>query len=179
MRFSSLISIVIFVLSNAFTGAAQDVDRDGSFVAFEISNLGINLVDGTFRGFEGVVLFDATDLSNSSFEMCIDPATVNSGNSSRDKSLLEEDYFHVARYPSICFKSDTVVKTGDGFLTTGILTLKGTSSEVSIPFTAEGNRLKGTIEIDRTEYGVGPSGGFLVGRTATLTIVCALESDIQ
>lgn len=171
------ILVLIIALSNPFRGTSQDINKNSSLVTFEISNLGINMVDGTIKGFEGSVVFDPEDMSKSSFRVCIDPATINSGISARDEELLEEDYFNVEKYPGICFSSDDIIKTDEGFLTTGTLILKGVSREVTIPFVVQDNRLKGSLEINRTDYGVGPSGGFLVGKTVELEIICVLETS--
>ena len=177
LRFSNFTLTIVLALSISTTGAAQDINKDSSLVAFELSNMGFNTVNGTIKGFEGDVLFDAGDISNSSFDVCIDPATVNTGISARDRALLEEEYFNAERYPRICFRSDEIIKTGEGFLSTGTLTLKGTSREVSIPFVSKENKLTGTLEINRTEYGVGPASGFLVGKTVELKIICVLETN--
>jgi polyisoprenoid-binding protein YceI len=157
-------------------GFAQVINADSSLVTFELSNLAVNTVEGTMKGFEGEVLFDAGDLSKSSFDVCIDPATVNSGIEARDKALLEEDYFDTERHPRICFQSDDIIMTEEGYLSRGTLTIKGISREVSIPFVAEGNRLTGAFEIKRTDYDVGPSSGFLVGKTIELEIICVMHA---
>jgi polyisoprenoid-binding protein YceI len=177
LRFSVIIFLIAVTLSIPITGATQVINNDSSSVTFQVSNLGINSVEGTFAGFEGTVLFDEKDLSNSSFKVCIDPATVNSGIAARDKSLLEEDYFDVERYPSICFSSDDIIETEEGFLSKGTLTIKGISKEVSIPFVSKENKLTGSLEINRTAYGVGPSGGFMIGKTVELKIICVLETN--
>lgn len=177
MSLSNIILIVITTLLVPVTGAAQAINQDSSLVTFELSNLGINTVEGTIMGFEGIVLFDDGDISKSSFEVCIDPASVNSGISSRDKALLEEEYFNVERYPDICFESDNIIQMEAGFLSIGILTLKGISREVSIPFISKENILTGAIEINRSDYGVGPKSGFLVGKTIELKIICVLQTN--
>jgi polyisoprenoid-binding protein YceI len=160
-----------------FTVKTQIINSDSSLVSFRISNLGINTVDGTIEGFDGTILFDTGNMNNSIFQVCIDPATVNTGISARDKALREEEYFSVERYPLICFKSENIRKNEDGFLTNGTLTLKGTSRQVSIPFISEENKLIGSLEINRSEYGVGPKSGFLVGKTVQLKIICVLEPN--
>ena len=171
------ILIVSLLLSLPVTGISQIINKDSSLVTFEISNLGINTVNGTIKGFNGRVLLDTVDISNSLFQVCIDPATVNTGISARDRALLEEDYFSVERYANICFKSREIIKTEEGFLTIGALTLKGISREVSIPFTFEEHKLTGSLEINRSEYGVGPKSGFLVGKTVKLRILCVLDTN--
>ncbi|MCB2222011.1 MAG: YceI family protein [Bacteroidetes bacterium] len=177
MKLSSLIYIITLALLAPITGSAQAINQDSSMVTFELSNLGINTVEGTITGFEGIVFFDADDLSESIFDVCIDPATVNSGIAVRDRALLEEDYFGVEIHPQICYRSDQIVKTKEGFVSNGTLTMKGISREVSIPFVSKGNELTGSLEINRTDYNVGPANGFLVGKTVNLTIICVLETN--
>jgi polyisoprenoid-binding protein YceI len=157
-------------------GTTQIINKDSSLVSFKISNLGINTVEGIIKGFDGTVLFDTKDMGNSSFNVCIDPATINTGISARDRALLEEEYFNVERYPRVCYKSEKIIISEDGFLSVGTLTVKGTSRKISIPFVSEENKLTGSFEINRSEFGVGPKSGFLVGKTVELKIVCVLEN---
>jgi polyisoprenoid-binding protein YceI len=175
LSLKNLFLSVTLLLAIPITGASQIINEDSSLVTFKISNLGINTVDGSIKGFEGTVRFDTVDISKSLFQVCIDPRTINTGISARDEALQEDDYFSAERYPRICYKSENITKTEEGFLSIGTLTLKGISREVSIHFFSEGNKLIGSFEINRSEYGVGPKSGFLVGKTAQVKIICVLE----
>jgi polyisoprenoid-binding protein YceI len=134
-------------------------------------------VEGKFSGFKGTVVFNPGDLENSFFDVCIDPSTVNTGIKSRDRALLGKEYFDADTYKTICFISDSITKSAEGYLTTGILTIKGISRKIAIPFAAENNVLSGTLEIDRSYFNIGPSGGFLIGKTVKMNIVKVLDTE--
>jgi polyisoprenoid-binding protein YceI len=168
---------LMFVLPAIFS-VGQEIDTLNSFVSFEVSNFRVNTVEGKLTGFEGDVLFDEQDLENSYFNVCVDPGTINTGIEMRDEHLLEEDYFDVSRHPRICFRSGSISPYEDGFLARGILKMKGIAREVNIPFKrSEEHVLWGNFEINRLDHGIGPSGGFLVGKTISISIYCAFKQD--
>lgn len=165
----------MFMLPAIFS-LGQEIDTLNSFVSFEVSNFRVNTVEGKLKGFEGEVLFDEQDLESSYFNVCVDPGTINTGIGMRDEHLLEEDYFDVARHPRICFRSESISPYEDGFLAGGVLNMKGIAREVNIPFEWSGeNVLRGNFEIYRLDHDIGPSGGFLVGKTISISIYCALK----
>ncbi len=150
----------------------QTLNTETSIVNFKIGNMKIRTVKGTFQGLQGRINFDPADLSTASFEVCLDVATVNTGNKKRDEHLLKEDFFFEATYPQICFTSISVEKTATAYLTKGNLTIHGTSKEVLLPFTFDGKTFKGTLEVSRYDYGVGmDTGTFLVSENVELEIV--------
>lgn len=153
----------------------QSIVQDFSSVTFEISNLGFNTVDGTIYGMTGDIVFNTENLKDSYFNVCIDPATINTGIEKRDISLQNEDYFHMEKFTTICFNSITIIETSAGYRTNGRLTIRGISKEVELPFTLDNNMLKGQLEINRLDYDIGPSSGFLVGKIVRIEIVCILN----
>lgn len=169
---------LLFFIGFAFVasqGHTQQIDEQNSAVNFRIGNMRINTVSGTFTGMQGTVKFDPQDLAKSSFSVCIDASSVNTGNNRRDNHLREEEYFDVERFPDICYVSDIVSQTDDGFVTRGKLTIKGVARIVTIPFTKEGNTLTGTFNINRLDYNVGEGvRTFLVSNPVEVTIVAVL-----
>ncbi|MFK7907005.1 MAG: YceI family protein [Chitinophagales bacterium] len=160
---------------NGYFCSAQNIQSEQSQVSFEISNMGFNTVEGSFKGMKGTVDFRPQDLSNSNFNVCVDATTVNTGNSTRDKHLRNEKHFEVEKYPTICFVSSTVTQSNSGYITQGKLTMHGITKEVEIPFTYSNQQFLGEITVDRLDYGIGPKGGFMMGRTVDLEIKCVVE----
>lgn len=171
MKYLSI--IIAFV---TFHGYAQQSDSETSVVNFRIGNMRINTVSGTFTGMQGTVKFDTEDLTNSSFSVCIDAASVDTGNNRRDRHLREEEYFDVERYPEICYVSDIISRSDEGFVTRGKLTIKGITRIVTIPFKKEGNNLKGTLSLNRLDYNVGDGvSTFLVSNPVELEIIYVIQ----
>lgn len=176
MRTQILFLFAFFIAIGPSTGHSRLVESKASVVNFRIGNMRINTVAGTFSGMQGTVKFDPDNLSGSSFSICIDAASVNTGNNRRDKHLREEEYFDVERHPEICYVSDIISKTGEGFITRGKLTMKGITRIVSIPFVKEGNTLRGTLSLNRLDYNVGEGvSTFLVSNQVELEIIYTIQ----
>lgn len=154
----------------------QRIDSEASVVNFRIGNMRVNTVNGTFTGMRGTVQFDPLNLSGSVFSVCIDPATVNTGINRRDRHLKEETYFDVERFPSICYVSDIISTSEQGFVTRGRLTMKGITRNVTIPFIKEGNTFRGMLTLNRLDYNVGDGvSTFVVSNPVELEIICIIE----
>lgn len=172
------LTLIALLLSASIFGFAnkQVIDQEKSKVTFEISNMKIKTVNGSFGGMKGTVNFNPKDLKNSSFNVCVDAATVNTDNTKRDDHLRTEDFFFVSKYPVVCFESESIQKTSSGYVVKGKLTLHGVTKQITVPFTFENNVLKGTGKINRLDYGVGvETGTAMVGDEVTITVVCVLK----
>ncbi len=155
---------------------SQEIDSQNSVVNFKISNIGFNKVKGTFTGMKGEINFSPSDYSNASFNVCVDAASIDSGNKKRDEHLRNADFFNVAKFPSICFVSKSIEKTEKGYTVFGELSLHGITKNVGIPFTYMNSKLEGTLTINRFDYAVGEgTGSFMVGNEVELTIICKLR----
>lgn len=168
-----IIALLLFVVSATY---AQEIDKKASVVNFQVSNMKVRTVAGSFTGMEGEVLFDTKKLNDSFFRVCIDASSVNTANEKRDDHLRNEDFFHVEVYPQICFASTSIVKTQEGYTTKGMLTMHGVEREESIDFVFDGKNLIGTMEVSRLDYKVGvDTNTSMVGEMITLQIVSVLK----
>ncbi len=163
------------------TSHAQQIVASESMVQFEIGGIGWSTVEGSFKGMKGTVALTER-IVGSSFDVCINPATVSTDNEERDEHLQNEEFFYVSKYANICFKSSSVVKTGVGFLVTGNLTILGTTKSISFPFTVENKDnkkiLRGSFELNRFDYGLAEesySSTFMVDDVAKVSITCVVE----
>jgi polyisoprenoid-binding protein YceI len=114
--------------------ATYDIDVMHGDVSFEIMHLGLSTVRGRFNKFSGKVVEDPTDLTKSSVEFTAEVESIDTAVAARDTHLKSADFFEVAKYPTIAFKSTKVDKKGDGYVVTGDLTMKGKTKQISIPF---------------------------------------------
>ncbi|NLR93003.1 YceI family protein [Flammeovirga agarivorans] len=168
-----ILALLFLSVANVF---AQEINTSASRIDFSISNFKVNTVEGFFNGMSGIIQFDESNLSSSSFDVCIAASTVNTDNEKRDKHLKNEDFFEVEKYPTICFVSDEIIKKGDQYITKGRLTLHGVTQEVSIPFTKNESTLVGDLKINRLDYDLGKgTGTFTVGDEVEIKITCVLN----
>lgn len=160
----NFIFLFFFVLSVSLLHAQATytpVDAD-SKVHFVIKNFGIR-VGGDFSGLKGTIKFDPASFGSSVFDVTVDANTVDTDNSSRDGHLRKEDYFDVATFKTIHFKSTKVVLSSvkGRFYVYGDLTMKGVTKPVEFGFGATpkdgGYIFDGEFTINRRDFGVGGS----------------------
>jgi polyisoprenoid-binding protein YceI len=118
---------------------------------------------GVFKGFKGNIAFDEQNPAASKFEVTIDAATINTGNGLQNKHAKSDEWFDVAKYPQISFKSRSIMKAGSGYQVTGDLNLHGVTKPISFPFTfaktPTGGLFKGSFTVNRNDYKLGKPGG--------------------
>ena len=167
-----------------------DIDVSHSAVHFHVRHMVISKVHGRFAKWSGALQLDTQDLTRSSVEVTIDAASIDTQVADRDAHLKSADFFDVAKYPTMTFKSTKVAKAGkDRLEVTGDLTLHGvtksvvldvsTSTEVKGMFGETRRAFAATTKIDRKDYGLtwnklveaGPAVGDEVAITLDLELV--------
>ncbi len=149
---------LFFIATTAFTVLSlKPVDSENA-VTFVIKNLGIN-TKGEFNGLKGMIDWNEDDPAESKFDVTAAVNTINTGIDTRDKHLKREEYFDAEKYPDIRLASSSIVKSNDGFVMNGMVTIKGVSKNISFPFTAVKNTndylFSGKFTINRRDFGVG------------------------
>jgi len=119
-----------FLLAQSALADVYVIDKVHSTMGFQVRHL-FSQVPGKFDDFSGQVQFNEADPANSSVEVKIKAASIDTGNEQRDKDLRSPNFFNAAKYPEITFKSKSVKKTGDNTADiTGDLTMHGVTKEV-------------------------------------------------
>lgn len=177
---SILLSMLIFNLYDPSSAFAQTLISEKSHVTFSVSNLGFRTVEGTLRGLKGTVRFNRNNLEHAMFNVSLDAASINTENKKRDEHLKNEDFFEIDVFPKISFASNQVLKTSNGYIVTGQLSMKDVSKEVKIPFNVSeedsGLTLTGNLSIDRLDYNIGQDyGKFMVGLDVEVQIRVFLD----
>lgn len=165
---------------------AYQIDPAHSTVGFAIRHLEINWVTGRFKDYKGTINYDATDITKSSVEFTAKVESIDTGVAPRDAHLRNADFFEVAKFPEMTFKSTRVERKGkDGYVLHGDFTLKGVTKAISFPFTmtgaikdARGNvrfGIEAQTKINRRDYGINyggpmPTGGLDIGNEVTINL---------
>lgn len=158
----SLFLITALFFSLAFVNAQELVqDNSKTTVTFKIKNFG-SYVNGTFSGVTIKSNFNTKDLIKSFLNASIDVNTIDTNNKSRNKSLSEDKYFDVAKYPTITLTSKSIkLVSENNYTLIADLTVKATTKTITIPLTVTENDSEITInadfEINRRDYTVGKS----------------------
>ena len=113
-------------------------DRAHSAIGFKVKHNGLIEIPGFFRDFTGSVNYDAKDMTRSTVEFTAKATSVDTGVAGRDNHLRSADFFEVAKYPDITFKSNKITKKGKSWLVTGDFTMKGVTKSITFPFTIVG-----------------------------------------
>jgi polyisoprenoid-binding protein YceI len=166
-------------------GGEYKFDPAHSTIGFAIRHNEINWVSGRFKDFVGTLRYDEGDVTTSSVEFTAKVASIDTGVTNRDNHLRTADFFEVAKYPELTFKSTRVERKKNGYVLHGDLTLKDVTRQVAIPFTltgaikdARGNTrfgVDGSTTIDRRDYGITwgkalEGGGFDVGHEVKISL---------
>ena len=162
-----------------------DLDPQHSSVAFAVRHMMISTVHGQFRTFSATATGDPAEPEKATIEATIDVASIDTGNEKRDTHLKSPEFFDVAQFSKMTFKSKKIEKAGtDKYKVTGDLTMHGVTKEVVLevegptkPITM-GNTKAGahaTARIKRKDFGITwnkamDGGGVVVGEDVDVTI---------
>jgi len=167
-------------------GGDYNIDPAHSVIGFSIRHLEIAWVEGRFKDFKGTIRYDDADVTKSSVEFTAKVESIDTGVEPRNAHLRTADFFDVAKYPEMNFKSTRVERKGkDGYVLHGDFTLRGVTKQVQLPFTVTGaikdpwgNTRFGVAaqtKLDRRDYGITwgkalESGGIDVGNEVTINL---------
>lgn len=177
--------ILFFFVVNAQAGKRFTIDRVHSYLGFSVKHMVVSTVKGHFTDFNGTIDYDESDITKSSVQVSIKTASINTNNERRDNHLRSDDFFNAEKFPEITFVSKKIVKTDNGYVAVGDLTIRDVTKEVEIPFEIagiikdpRGNERLGVdayLTINRRDFGVNWSrtldnGGLVVSDEVKLEL---------
>jgi polyisoprenoid-binding protein YceI len=144
------------------------LDKNHAKLGFTITHLMVSDVEGWFKSFDAKITSSTDDFSDAVVEMTADVNSINTDNEQRDNHLKTPDFFDVAKYPGITFKSKTFKKVNDNnYKVTGDLTMHGITKTIELDAicrigTNPNNKqsiagFKITGMIKRSDFGIGKS----------------------
>jgi len=163
-----------------------NIDNAHTYVDFSIRHFLANS-KGTINNVEGTIDF-GDDYHTGNVDIIIDVNSMDTGNEDRDEHLMSDDFFDVANYLSITFKSKAIERLVDGYLVKGSLTIKDKTGDAQIIFEYMGSQespfkeglfvgaLQGVMEIDRNNFGLTGFSGVL-GDEVTIMISSEINQD--
>lgn len=133
---TTLVAATILASTPALAAEEWQFDHAHTMIGFTVDHLGYSTTYGAFTDFDGTILLDQDDPSNSSVSVTIAAASVDTRYADRDAHLTAADFFDVENNPSIMFESTSVNVTGDNTAeVTGDLTMLGTTNPVTLDVT--------------------------------------------
>ncbi len=133
-------SFLALALALLFTGSsfAQTnwiFDRSHTHVGFSVGYMMVSEVEGSFGSVYGNVTTKGDDFKGANVDIQIDATTIYTADDGRDKHLKSADFFDVAKYPNLLFKSTSLDISGKSVTLKGNLTIK----DVTKPVVLKGN----------------------------------------
>jgi len=166
------------------------VDPGHSVAGFSIRHI-FSKVPGRFNELEGTIQYDEQNLANSSADITIKTASINTNNERRDNDLRGANFFAADSFPVITFKSTKVIPGADKehFKLLGDLNMHGVTKPVTLdvsflgagPFGMGGRQMgkkagwEATTTIHRKDWGIVwnqtlDQGGTLLGDDVALQL---------
>ena len=187
-RLLLVITAAIAFTASAFAQAKTwQIDPNHSSAQFSVRHLGISTVRGAFTKVSGTATYDPADPSKDTIEVTIDANSVDTRVERRDNDLRSPNFFDVAKFPTLTFKSKQVEAAGPGKLKiTGDLTIHGVTKEVVLDVDGpsapvqdpKGNSHMGasaSTKVNRMDFGVSGASA-VVGNDVPITIDVELIS---
>jgi polyisoprenoid-binding protein YceI len=174
---------------DAPTAAVEDISGDytidptHSRLGFSTRHAMVTTVRGQFNDFAGTAHVDTANPANSSVQLTIQTASIDTGVADRDAHLRSADFFDAENNKEITFSSTKAERDGDDWVVTGDLTIKGQSKPVTITFEPTGSArdpfgnlrigFEGGTTINRKDWGLTwnaalETGGVLVSEKIKL-----------
>ncbi len=162
------------------------IDPAHSEVNFTVRHMMISNVRGRFERFTGKVEFDENNPANSSVDVEIEAASINTRESQRDNHLRSADFFNAEQHPYLTFKSKRIEVVDDTHgRIYGDLTIRDISREVVLeteyngksqsPWGFSSAGFSATTVINRKDWNLTwnmalETGGVLVGDDIRISI---------
>ncbi|MES2567931.1 MAG: YceI family protein [Bacteroidota bacterium] len=186
---TTLATVAIFSLAvKAQTN--WNVDASHSKLGFAVTHMMVSETEGKFKIYEGKVTSEKADadFTNAKIDFSIDAASINTDDEKRDGHLKSPDFFDVAKYPTITFKSKSMKpgKIKGTYILMGDLTMHGVTKPITLsaigaskivkdPYGMERYAFKVTGSLNRKDYGLSwnaalEAGGVAVSEDVRLDI---------
>lgn len=153
-------------------------DKVHSLIGFRVRHI-VTKVEGRFKNFDGAITLDRRNPAASKVELTIQSASIDTANETRDNDLRSPNYFDVAQYSTMTFKSTKIEPKGnDLYEVTGEFSLHGVTKTIRVPVKHLGFGKMGKVEkvgfevalpINRRDYGI-TGGAPVVGNEVEINI---------
>lgn len=192
-RFAAWLIPLALGVAGSAAATPYEIDASHSSVGFAVQHMMMSKVTGVFTKYRGTVDLNEKEPTKSTAELVVDTSSIDTREPKRDTHLKSPDFFDVAKYPEMTFKSTKVVagKGANKFLVHGDLTIRGVTKPVVLDAQVAPKELKdpygnlkrgatATTKISRKDYGLlwnAPieAGGVLVGDEVTINIELELQ----
>ena len=166
---ASLLGLIAFINAHS-EPTARAIDLRKSKIGF-IAHTTMFDVEGIFEKWDAQVNIDPNDLTQCSFILNVQTASVNTDIEKRDEHLRTDDFFASQKYPTAQFKSKSIKITSPGtLLIAGELNIRNKTKRLKIPVKYQWKekengralRITGSVSIIRQEFDINYVSGMLL-----------------
>jgi polyisoprenoid-binding protein YceI len=161
------------------------IDPAHTSLAFSARHAMVAKVRGSFGEFAGSFTIDGANPANSTAELTIQAASIDTKNADRDAHLKSADFLDVEAFPTLAFTSTAVAVSGDQIVVSGDLTIHGVTKPVDVTYELVGISqdpwgntkigFEGSAKISRKDFELTwnaalETGGVLIGDDIKLNL---------
>lgn len=169
-------ALFVFFRPSPKESTVWELDKANAKLTFSLSRLLLSPVMGQVKSFDVKVTSSREDFTDGVVEMSADVNSITTGNHKRDIEVKGPNYFDLAKFPTITFKSNSFRKMDDrNYKVLGILTMHGITRPVTVDvvYSKEINpasnktvtKFKSSCKINRDDFKIGSGGSSaLVGK---------------
>lgn len=170
-----------------------NIDPSHTRLGFATRHAMVTKVRGAFNEVSGSVVIDPEDWGNSTVNVVMQAASIDTRNADRDAHLRSADFFDVEQFPEITFTGTGIDQVEENsFLVPGDLTMHGITRSITVPLGLLGIEtdqtgalragFEGSRRINRREWGLQwnttlDSGGVLVSDKINLEFELSLVKE--
>jgi polyisoprenoid-binding protein YceI len=135
MKMVRVALLAALLAAPAFAAETYIIDPRHTLPSYEIDHFGWSTQRGRFERVSGKITLDRA-AKTGTVEVVIDVASVSTGVAKLDEHLRNPDFFDVARYPTMTFRSERIVFDGERpAAVPGVFTLLGVTRPVTLTIT--------------------------------------------
>lgn len=147
------------VVITASSLPAWQIDTRNSYIRFTGDQAGAEFA-GNWEQWAADIRFDSDQLDESSFDVTINTAYVDTEDEDRDTTLMDAEWFDTDNYPHAYYRATSFAPRDEGgFTAAGQLIIKGRMAPVTLAFTVttddDKRLLIGSAQLRRLDLGVG------------------------
>jgi polyisoprenoid-binding protein YceI len=165
-------TIAITAILSAFTVVTSTnwtYDNNHAKVGFTVTHMLVSDVEGSFKKATATLTTTKADFTDAVVELTAEASSISTDNEKRDAHLQSADFFDVAQFPTLTFKSTSFkkTKTPNTYVVKGNLTMHGVTKPVTLSALAKTGTnpmskktivgFKITGKLKRSDYGIGGS----------------------
>ena len=139
MKKMTMFPLLLLILAFGVSAKNYKIDHGHSKVAFNVTHLVFNTMDGKFNKFSGSFKYDEKSGVLTNVKVKIRTKSIDTNHVKRDKHLRSADFFNAKKFPSITYTLDkTEIEIGKEKVIRGTLNMHGVKKQIPMRLTLLG-----------------------------------------